>query len=83
MKKQHEKEEFHGAVFSARTGRRRSGAWPEAGMGKLNKEEAKISQSYGRGEWKPIKNRKAEARRYQYCVRDALQYRNRVKMPDA
>ncbi len=49
-------------------------------MGKLNKEEAKISRSYGSGEWKPIKNRKAETRRYQSYVRDALQKSSRVNI---
>ena len=49
-------------------------------MDKLNREERKIARSYARGEWKTVNNRKAEVRRYQSYVRDALQKSSRVNI---
>lgn len=49
-------------------------------MGKLTNEEKKIARSYARGDWKPVKNRKAEVRRYQSYVRNALQKSSRVNI---
>ena len=49
-------------------------------MDKLNNEEKRIVRSYARGDWKSVKNRKTEVRRYQSYVRDALQKSSRVNI---
>jgi len=49
-------------------------------MNKLNNEEKRIVRSYARGDWKSVKNRKTEVRRYQSYVRDALQKSSRVNI---
>ncbi len=49
-------------------------------MSNLNNEERRIARSYARGEWKSVTNRKAEVRRYQSYVRDAMQKSSRVNI---
>ncbi|HAM36446.1 MAG TPA: antitoxin [Elusimicrobia bacterium] len=49
-------------------------------MNRLSNEEKQITRSYARGEWKSVKNRKAEVRRYRSYVRDALQKSSRVNI---
>ncbi len=49
-------------------------------MAKLSKEEADIARSYELGEWKPVKNRSAEIRRYQAYARETLRKRRRVNI---
>ena len=49
-------------------------------MAKLTREEKALSRSYDRGEWKPVKHRKAEIGRYQSYVREALQKSRRVNI---
>lgn len=49
-------------------------------MGRLTKEEKDISRTFARGEWKSVKNRKTELRRYQSYAREALQKSSRVNI---
>jgi len=49
-------------------------------MTRANREEAAIARSYEAGEWKPVKNRRAEIRRYQALVRETLRKSRRVNI---
>ena len=49
-------------------------------MKNLTKEEKEILKSYERREWKPVKNMKAENKRYQKIARSTLQKNSRVNI---
>lgn len=49
-------------------------------MAKLTNDEKKLSRSYDKGDWKPVKHRKGEIKRYQSYVREALQKSSRVNI---
>ena len=49
-------------------------------MGTLSKEEKAISASYDKGEWKPIRNMKAEIEKYQGVAKRTLLKNARVNI---
>ena len=49
-------------------------------MSKLSREEREILESYERGEWKPLKNMRAEINRYQRIARATLRKNKRVNI---
>lgn len=49
-------------------------------MRNLTKEEKEILKSYDRGEWKPLKNMKAEMGRYQKIAHVTLRKNRRVNI---
>ncbi len=49
-------------------------------MAKTEKEDREIAASYERGEWKSVKNKRGEIRRYRSYAREALQKTSRVNI---
>jgi predicted DNA binding CopG/RHH family protein len=46
----------------------------------LNEEEREILESYERGEWKPVKNQKAEIKKLREYARNTLQKDKRINI---